>query len=320
MWVFKPILKSVIWGGEKIKELKGLEVDRNDIGESWEISGLRGSESVVAEGPDKDLTISELIDRYGAALLGKKNYLKFGNSFPLLIKFIDAAGDLSIQVHPDDSLAKARGASSGKSEMWHILEATENAKIVFGLNNKISREEYSEKICSEKITDYINYINVKKGDSFMIPAGRIHSIGKGVLLAEIQQCSDITYRLFDYGRLGVDGKPRALHHEEAFEALNFEDVNPGKIEYTPKKGQPVNLVSDPRFIVNHWTVTDEVMRDYSEWDTFVIIMAINGEADLVAGNESKRIHKGETVLLPASCHNVKIIPHGDFEALETFIK
>lgn len=320
MWVFKPILKNAIWGGEKIKSLKNIDSPDKNIGESWEISGVKGSESVVADGPDSGLKISALIDKYGADLLGGKNLLKYGNRFPLLIKFIDATHNLSVQVHPDDNLAISRGEDSGKTEMWLIMEAEENAKIAFGFNREINKEDYKELICSDKVLETLNFHEIKKGDAFFIPAGRVHAIGAGTLLVEIQQSSDLTYRLYDYGRTDDSGNPRQLHHEEAFDALNFNDVIPAGILYNPLKGSPVNLVANPKFTVNYWTVTNEVVRDYSEWDTFVVIVALEGKATITSGDKSREIQKGDTVLIPAACHNLKIDPAGEFQALETFIK
>lgn len=320
MWVFEPIFKRAIWGGSRIKTLKDVDIPEGNIGESWELSSIKGSESKVLEGPDRGLSLSGLIQKYGAALMGEKNLLKFGNKFPLLIKFIDAKKDLSVQVHPDDALALSRGAESGKTEMWLILEASKGAKIAHGFNKEISREDYKTTVCSPLVVDYLNYHDVKEGDAFFIPAGRVHSIGGGTLLVEIQQSSDLTYRIYDYDRKDTDGKPRKLHQDEALEALNFQDVNPSLIPYNPVKGRPVNLVNDSKFTVNFWVVTNEVVRDYSEWDTFVVIIALKGAAKIISGSNERRIKKGETVLLPASCRNLKIEPEGEFQALETFIK
>lgn len=320
MWVFKPIFKQALWGGDRIKNLKEIDIPEGNIGESWELSGLEGSESEVVDGPDKGMTLSGLIQKYGASLMGEKNLLKYGKKFPLLIKFIDATRDLSVQVHPDDTLAVARGGERGKTEMWLILEAGKGAKIAHGFNREIKKEEYKDTLCTPAVLDYLNYHEVKEGEAFFIPAGRVHSIGGGTLLVEIQQSSDITYRLYDYDRKDTDGNPRKLHHDEAFEALNFKDVNPALIQYNPIKGSPVNLVSDPKFTVNFWEVTNEVVRDYTEWDTFVVIIALKGSAKIISGGKERKLKKGETVLLPASCRNLKIEPEGEFQALETFIK
>ena len=215
------------------------------IGESWEISGVAGSESVVADGKDKGLTLTALIDKYGASLLGEKNYKRYGDSFPLLIKFIDAHDDLSVQVHPDDELARKRGSKFGKTEMWYVLGAAPGARLANGFNREVNPDEYEGLVNSGEIMDVLNFNPVKPGDTFFIPAGRVHAIGKGAFVAEIQETSDITYRLYDYKRKDKDGNERQLHTKEAFEAINFKDTEGKPVAYTAHRDIPVNLVTSP---------------------------------------------------------------------------
>lgn len=320
MWTFNPILKSVIWGGDKISTFKGVDSADSNIGESWEISSVDGHESVVAEGNDCGLTLTALIEKYGARLMGERNYKKFGNSFPLLIKFIDAANDLSVQVHPDDELASERGFKFGKNEMWYVLEAEPNARIANGFNHEVNPEDYYNLISSGKIMDILNFNQIQPGDTFFIPAGRVHAIGKGTFLTEIQQTSDVTYRLYDYGRLDKDGRPRQLHLREAFEAINFKDTDGRAIDYSVSYDIPVNLVTSPYFTVNIWKINHEVIRDYSEWDTFVVLICTKGAAQLSTADTSLRLTEGHTVLIPAVCSSLTITPDSQFEALETYIK
>lgn len=320
MWTFNPILKTLIWGGEKIAPYKGIRTALKNIGESWEISGVAGSESVVADGPDKGLTLSQLLEKYGEKLLGKKNYKKYGNSFPLLIKFIDAAHDLSVQVHPDDELARKRGSLFGKTEMWYVLGAEEGALLANGFNREVKPEEYKNLVDTGEIMDVLNFNPVKKGDAFYIPAGRVHAIGKGAFVAEIQETSDITYRLYDYKRKDENGNERELHTEEAFEAINFSDTDGHAVEYTAHPDVPVNLVTSPFFTTNLLDIDHEVMRDYSEWDTFVVIICTKGSARLTTSDSSIILNEGHSVLIPAYCKSLSIRPEGTFEALETYIK
>ena len=320
MWTFDPILKTVIWGGEKIAPFKGISTDKTDIGESWEISGVEGSESVVADGPDKGLTLTELAHRYKSSLLGEKNYKKYGDAFPLLIKFIDARDDLSVQVHPTDELAQERGSRFGKTEMWYVLGAEKGAVLANGFNREVDPSEYEGLVESGKIMDVLNFNPIKPGDTFFIPAGRVHAIGKGAFVAEIQETSDITYRLYDYKRKDKIGNERQLHTREAFDAINFKDTEGKPVDYVIHNDIPVNLVTSPFFTTNIWKIDHEVMRDYSEWDTFVAIICTKGKATLTTDIDSREVREGMSVLIPASCKTLTITPDGIFEALETYIK
>jgi len=320
MWTFNPILKSIIWGGEKIAPFKGIQTDLSTIGESWEISGVEGSESIVADGPDKGLSLTELLKKYGARLMGEKNYTKYGDSFPLLIKFIDACQDLSVQVHPDDELAQKRGSKFGKTEMWYVLSAEKDARLANGFNRPVDPQEYEHLVETGEIMDVLNFNEIKPGDTFFIPAGRVHAIGKGAFVAEIQETSDITYRLYDYKRKDQDGNERQLHTKEAFDAINFNDTEGKPVDYKVIPDIPVNLVTSPLFPTNLLEIDHEMMRDYSEWDTFVILICTKGSATITAENETKSIKEGESILIPASCASIVIEPDKIFEALETYIK
>lgn len=320
MWTFNPIFKTIIWGGEKIPPFKGMETDQHSIGESWELSGVKGSESVVTDGPDKGMTITELIRRDGDELLGKKNFQKYGDSFPLLIKFIDANADLSVQVHPTDELAQQRGSKFGKTEMWYVVGADKGARLANGFNRKVNPEEYEGLVETGEIMDVLNFNDIKPGDVFYIPAGRVHAIGKGAFVAEIQETSDITYRLYDYKRKDKDGNERQLHTKEAFEAINFDDTEGKPVDYVLHTGIPVNLVTSPFFTTNIYRIDHEIIRDFSEWDTFVVLICTKGEATVTAGEQTMRLRKGQTLLIPASCPSITITPEGTFEALESFIK
>lgn len=320
MWVFNPILKTVIWGGNKITTYKGLPAREEKIGESWEISGVEGSESVVATGPEAGMTLSQLITKYGARLLGERNYKKFGDNFPLLIKFIDADADLSVQVHPSDELARERGSKFGKTEMWYVVDAAEGARLANGFKRAVNPEEYEGLVESGEIMDVLNFNDIEPGEAYYIPAGRVHAIGKGSFILEIQETSDITYRLYDYKRKDKEGNERELHTKEAFDAINFNDTEGKAVDYTLRRDIPVNMVTSPFFTANVLQIDHEVIRDYSEWDTFVCIICTRGEATLTSDIDSLRLSQGMSVLIPASCKKLSIAPEGLFEAVETYIK
>lgn len=319
MWTFKPIFKTLIWGGEKIAPYKDVKTELNQIGESWEISGVDGSESVVEQGPDKNLTLSQLLERYGASLLGSGNYKRYGHKFPLLIKFIDARADLSVQVHPDDELASKRGSQFGKTEMWYVLDADKGAVLANGFNRKVDPAEYESLVETGKIMDVLNFNPIKPGDVFYIPAGRVHAIGKGSFVAEIQETSDITYRLYDYKRKDASGRERELHTREAFEAINFSDTEGRAVNYTAEDNEGVNLVTSPFFTTNLLTADRVMRRSYAGLDSFVVLICTKGSATLDDGASTLLLKEGHSVLIPASCEILDIKPEGTFEALETYI-
>lgn len=319
MWKFAPILKTTIWGGDRIIPFKGLSSSLSEVGESWEISGVTGSESVVEGGPDDGLALTGLIKRHGASLLGKRNYTKFGNSFPLLVKFIDPSTDLSVQVHPDDKLAIERGHANGKNEMWYVVSAEKGTRIANGFNREVNPAELDGLLEKEGIEHVLNYINVSPGDVYVVPAGRVHAIGAGAFVIEIQQTSDVTYRIYDYHRKDRDGNERELHIDLAKDAINYHDTEGQAVEYIPRRNIPVNVVRSPFFTTNILETDTEFIRDYTESDTFVILVAADGEADITCGNDTIRLRRGNTVLIPASAPGVTISPRRNIKLLETYI-
>lgn len=319
MWKFAPMLKPTIWGGNKIASYKGIPSLMSNIGESWEVSGVRGSESVVEEGPDKGLRLSQLLEKYGPDLLGERNYKKFGNNFPLLIKFIDADADLSVQVHPDDELASKRGLPNGKNEMWYVVKASKGAKIANGFLNEVNPNEYDRLLANGDIEKELNYMHISKGDVYYIPAGRVHAICAGAFVAEIQQTSDVTYRIYDYCRRDKDGNLRELHTEQAREAINYSDTSGHAVKYKSHYNIPVNVIRSQFFCTNILNLDAELMRDYSESDTFVILIAIEGEMEIECAGESTLLSAGHSLLVPASALGISIKPRKKASLLETYI-
>ena len=318
---FEPILKTIVWGGEKIAPYKGIETDQKHIGESWELSGVAGNESVVAEGPLKGKTIAELVKEYKGELVGKHVYENTGDEFPLLIKFIDALTDLSIQVHPNDELAAVRhNGSKGKTEMWYVVAADEGAHLLAGLTKKITPEEYAAKVEDGTITDVLARYDVHPGDVFFLPAGRIHAICGGCFIAEIQQTSNITYRIYDYGRLGLDGKPREVHTELAKDAIDYTVYPDYRTPYTPVKDEEQEVVSCQYFTTSIYDLTLPYAKDLSDIDSFVVVMGLEGSGTLEVDGEEVPIRQGETVLIPASADDLCLVPDGSMKVLTSYIK
>ena len=320
---FNPILKSVVWGGEKIAPFKGIETEQHNIGESWELSGVKDNESVIANGPLAGKNIAELCEEYKGELLGEKVYAKTGAEFPLLIKFIDARDDLSIQVHPNDELAAVRhNGSKGKTEMWYVVQADKNAHLMSGLSAAITPDEYAARIADNTITEVLHDYNVEKGDIFFLPAGRIHSIGTGCFIAEIQQTSNITYRIYDFGRVGLDGKPRELHTELSKAAIDYSVLDDYKTHYTEKKNEENEVVSCEYFTTSLYDLSDPFTRDMSGLDSFMIVICTEGKGTLADNNgNSVDIKQGETVLLPASVKSFTLTPaEGNLKVITSYIK
>lgn len=309
---FSPILKPTIWGGEKIAAFKQIKTDEKQIGESWEISCLENNETVVVNGEDKGSTIRELIRKYKEELVGESNYKCFGDTFPLLIKFIDAQQDLSVQVHPNDALAKKRHNSLGKTEMWYVASADKGTKIYAGFKETLSAKEYKDHIYKNTLANTLQAFDAKEGDVFFIPAGTVHAIGGGAFIVEIQETSDITYRIYDYDRVDAQGKKRELHTEQSKEAIDYERREDLKVEYDVIENEPVEIVSCTHFTTSVYDMSESINCDYSELDSFVILICIDGECDVTdnEGNEV-RLSKGETILLPAAIQEVNISPIGD---------
>ena len=315
---FEPILKEKIWGGDKLREILQKRSDKKNLGESWEISGVKDNISVVANGPLKSRSLNELLEEYGEKLIGEKNFQVFGAEFPLLIKFIDAGADLSVQLHPHDKIAKERHNSFGKTEMWYIMQADEGAEINIGFKKSISKEEYLEHLNSGKITQLLNFEKVKKGDSFFINTGKVHSIGAGVLLAEIQQTSDITYRIYDWDRVDGEGRSRELHTDLALEAIDFERRDDSRREYTRVENHSTNIAACEYFTTNFLPVNGSISKNYSHLDSFVIYMCVGGEAEVAISGNAEKISKGETLLIPAENREVQISAEAA-ELLEIFV-
>ena len=307
IYKFNSILKPVLWGGDKLVTFKQLPPCNEPIGESWELSAMPGFESVVAEGADRGLTLTQLVQRYGADLVGEDVYRRYGDRFPLLIKFIHAKRDLSIQVHPDDQMALRLHGCTGKNEMWYILEADKGALIHTGFNRHMSDEELDRRLAEGSLLEVINATEAQPGDTFFIPAGQIHAIGAGNLLVEIQQSCDITYRVWDYGRRDSDGNLRQLHVQQAHEALDF-NARDGKVDYTPCDGQGVTpLLQCEEFTVSRVVVEDRYELEMPRPHSFVAMVCIHGDVTLTAkGMDSVPMHQGETVLVPATVNRLQM--------------
>ena len=319
---FEPILKQTLWGGDKIIPFKHLNETLPNVGESWEVSAVEGSESVVANGTDKGYTLPEMVRKYKEELVGEANYARFGNKFPLLIKFIDAKLDLSIQVHPGDELAKKRHNSFGKNEMWYVIAADKGAKLISGFAEEITPKEYKDRVHNGTFAEVLQTCAIEPGDVFYVPAGRVHGIGAGASVAEIQQTSDITYRIFDYNRKDKDGKSRELHTSQAMDAINFSDVQDDfRTEYERVQNEPVEMVASPYFTTSVYDMTEEITCDYSELDSFVIFICVEGSCRLTDDNQNEiTLRAGETVLLPAAVQEVTIVPEGQrVKLLETYV-
>ena len=300
MYKFQPIIKQMIWGSE-----------------SWQISGVAGSETIVACGDDKGKSLNELVSQQKEKLVGEDNYKRFGNEFPLLIKFIDAKQDLSIQVHPNDEIAHKHGKSRGKTEMWFALPCAREAQLYCGLKKQITPEEYKQMVDNDTITDALARYDVKEDDTFFIPAGRIHAIGGGCVVAEIQQTSDVTYRIYDYKRKDKDGNYRELHTQLASESIDYTVLPNYRTEYQPAKNEGVQIAECPYFTTAIYDLTEPMTLDYSELDSFVILIAVKGEGTIAANGEEMKFKKGDTILLPATTGEVKV--SGEVKFLETFV-
>ena len=324
MYTFEPLLKETLWGGDRIIPFKHLGVCLDHVGESWEISGVKGNETVVANGPDKGKSLNQLVKEQKERLMGKENYEHFGDEFPLLIKFIDARQDLSIQVHPNDEVAHRHGKDRGKTEMWYCLGGKESGDrsqekpfLYNGLKQQITPEQYKEMVDNDTITDALARYEVSEGDVFFIPAGRIHSIGAGCFVTEIQQTSDVTYRIYDFKRKDKNGNYRELHTQEAAESIDYTVLDDYRTAYVPKKDEGVQIVSCPHFTTAVYDLTEPMTLDYTDLDSFVILIAVKGEGLLTCGDEELPFRMGDTVLLPATTEEVKV--EGTVKFLETFV-
>lgn len=316
---FKPQYKDKVWGGRRLKNLFGKNFDPlPNCGESWELSSVPGNVSVVENGFLAGNELHELIEVYMTELVGESVYEKHGNAFPLLIKLLDTNADLSIQVHPGDDVARLRHQSAGKTEMWYVIGAEPGSEIIAGFNKDVSREEYLHHLENKSLKSILNVYNTGVGDVFFIPAGQVHAIGAGVTLCEIQQSSDITYRLYDWDRPGSDGKPRKLHIEEALDVIDFK-AKDNQVLYEPQPNDAVKLVSSPYFTTNLLEFTMARELDYFFVDSFVVYACIDGACRIEYPGGEELLKKGETVLLPAAIKNLVLLPDGNCRLLETYV-
>lgn len=315
---FSDIFKETIWGGKKILPYKGLASDDRQIGESWELSGIADHESIVVGGAYDGLTLSALIDKGGAQLLGKSNYCHFGNNFPLLVKFIDATQALSVQVHPTDALARQRHGCPGKTEMWYVVDSTPDAYLLSGFNHDMTQDEYVARVANNTLADALRRYNVHPHDVFFLPAGQVHSIGAGCFICEIQQSSDITYRIYDFGRLDSQGKPRKLHTKEAIQAINFH-LQPPELSNHIKDNQANEIVQCSHFTTNAFHLTQPLERDYTGLDSFTILICTKGKCQVACGEESNELTKGHTMLIAAEAKTIKLTPEPQADILESYV-
>lgn len=315
---FEPLLKQTIWGGDKIIPFKHLEKSLDQVGESWEVSGVKDNETVVANGEYKGWKLNDVLAEQKELLVGKENYARYGNLFPLLIKFIDARQQLSIQVHPNDEQAQQKGLPRGKTEMWYVMKSDPTASLRSGLKQQITPAEYKQMVEDDTITDALAEYPVKDGDVFFLPAGRIHSIGAGCFLAEIQETSDVTYRIYDFKRKDKDGNYRQLHTKEAAECIDYTVLSNYRQEYKPVKNQGVSIVRCPYFCTAVYDLDEPMTLDYSELDSFVILIGLKGQAT-ITDNEGNTItlQGGESTVVPASTQTLKV--EGTLKFLETYV-
>jgi mannose-6-phosphate isomerase len=317
---FKPVFKEKIWGGEKIRTSLGLDFSPlPNCGEAWALSGVSDNQTVISNGFLEGNELNEILEIYMDELVGEKVYERYHNEFPILVKFIDANDWLSIQVHPDDALAARREIGSGKTEMWYILAADPGAELITGFNRKMNAATYLESQEQKQLKEVLNFEKVHKGDAFFIPSGRVHALGPGILLAEIQQTSDTTYRIYDWDRVDEEGKSRELHTGMALEAIDFNPVDSYRTHYRHTLNKPATLVDCPFFTTNLLELDQQTIKDYSALDSFVIYICVEGKVEIQAGEEHVSLTIGELVLLPATTEGVSLVPNPNIKILEVYI-
>jgi mannose-6-phosphate isomerase len=317
---FKPVFKEKIWGGKKIRTSLGLDFSPlPNCGEAWALSGVPGCQTTISNGFLAGNELNDILEIYMDELVGEKVFAKHPGEFPLLVKFIDANDYLSIQVHPDDALAARRNIGSGKTEMWYVLEADAGAELITGFNRKMTAAVYQEFLTTHRLKEVLNIEKVHKGDAFFIPSGRVHALGPGILLAEIQQTSDVTYRIYDWDRVDSEGKPRELHTDLALEAIDFNSVDSYRTNYKKIANRPVTLVDCPFFMTNLLEIDRETNKDYSSLDSFVIFICVEGKAMIRSGNEQVSLSTGEVILLPATTEGISLLPSPAIKILEVYI-
>ncbi|CAM4150015.1 type I phosphomannose isomerase catalytic subunit [Gillisia limnaea] len=303
---FDPILKEKVWGGKKLKQLFNKNSPSDETGESWEISDVEGSGSIVSNGKFKGRSLKWLMEEYNTRLVGEKVFDRFGTKFPLLIKFIDAAENLSVQLHPNDEIAQKRHNSFGKTEMWYIMQADKDAELILGFKEVLTEQKYIKLVETNKLLSALNSERVQVGDSFIIKPGLVHAIGAGVVLAEIQQTSDITYRIYDWDRTSDSGEKRELHTDLALEAIDLSKNRDFRINFDLKPNQSSEIITTRYFKTNIIQLESTVKRDYSSRDSFVILMGVEGEAIVKHGDNREVLKQGESILIPAEIHEITI--------------
>jgi mannose-6-phosphate isomerase len=317
---FQPVFKDKIWGGQKIKNILGMDFGKlPNCGEAWVVSGVEGNPTLVKNGFLAGNELNELVSVYMGDLVGDDVYNNFGDEFPLLIKYIDANDWLSIQVHPDDTLAAKRKIGRGKTEMWYILESEKESELISGFSKKVDKETYQKHLNEKRLKEILNFEKVEKGDVFFIPAGRVHALGPGILLAEIQQTSDTTYRIYDWDRIDTNGMKRELHTKEALDAIDFEVADTYKTRYKPIKNKTVSLIQCPQFTTNLLDYDQPISKDFEELDTFVIYMAVEGNSLLKWDGGEEEIATGEAVVIPNIINNIELSPIGKAKLLEIYL-
>ena len=318
---FEPILKEKIWGGEKLAALLNKKSDKNNIGESWEISGVHKDVSIVANGKLKGQSLENLIVIYRDALVGKKVFREFSYEFPLLIKFIDAKEALSIQLHPDDALAKERHNSFGKTEMWYVIQADKSSNLIVGFKKEATSDQYLKHLHNKSLLNILNVDIVQEGDVYFIPTGRVHAIGAGVLLAEIQQTSDITYRIYDWDRKDNKGNYRELHTTNALTAIDYKTQMSYKTVYKETLNDVSEIIDCQYFTTNFISIDKKIKIDHSDKDSFVIYMCVDGNVAFHYNEDDTEVlKKGETLLIPAILKKFSISSEGKSKLLEVYIK
>ncbi len=313
---FTPILKERIWGGTKLKTYLGKPITSDRTGESWELSGVAGDVSVVSNGTYSGVSLNDLIAQFPNDLLGKKVHEQFGFEFPLLFKYLDAREDLSIQVHPNDDLARARHNSFGKTEMWYVMQADADAELIVGFKEDSNQKEYLEHLHNNTLTDLLDYKPVQKGDVFFLATGTVHAIGAGMVIAEIQQTSDITYRLYDFDRTDAQGNKRELHVDLALDAINYQKIQAER-NYPQIVNQANEIVDCPYFTTRLIPLSGSLEVQHI-LDSFVVYMCAEGSFDLILNHQTYSYQTGDTLLIPAALHQYKM--SGQATLLEIFIR
>ena len=320
--LFQPNLHKIVWGGNQLRSYKGLDPSDEPIGESWEVSAVPSSTSIISNGMWKGKDLIAVINEQPEAILGKAVNEKYQGKLPLLVKFIDAKRDLSIQVHPNDEMAMREHGKMGKSEMWYVIKAEEGAHLYAGFNQEITPEEYQQRIADGTIINVLADHQVKAGDVFYLPAGRVHAICGGILLAEVQQSSDVTYRIFDYNRPGMDGKPRELHTELAAQALDYHVEANYRTDYNETSNKAVQIIDSPYFSVRVMEISKLFHRDLKKYDSFIITMCIEGDCTIRVRSTGEEVllKQGNSTLIPAVIADYDVIPqHGFTRILDAYI-